>query len=198
MNSTNYQQAFEDNGGEFDVAYNDWKNPKFNSEQYIWRIIGTEWLLKYRNEDRDKYFTSDNEPAIMGTIAMFVISLVNFITALVVQLVALKDVSGLSYFTLFGSTLTHELIYLPLAVVFLMQVFGSYDQIILYVDFFDLVVYATTYGLPFWGAMFLLFIWFLPVVDVETGFLGNGGDGFGILLAYLLIGGGDMAASFAF
>lgn len=58
---------------------------------------------------------------------MFVISLVNFITALVVQLVALKDVSGLSYFTLFGSTLTHELIYLPLAVVFLMQVFGSYD-----------------------------------------------------------------------
>jgi hypothetical protein len=127
MNSTNYQQAFEDNGGEFDIAFNDWKNPKFNAEQYIWRIIGTEWLLKYRNEDRDSYFTSDTDPAVNGTIAMFVLSLANFIMALVVQSTALSKMNGITYFTFLGTTLTHELIYLPLAVVFLMQVLGSYD-----------------------------------------------------------------------
>jgi len=91
MNATNYLEAFDNNGGEFEVAYNDWKNPRFGAEQYIWRLIGTEWLLKYRNEDRDSYFTSDSEPAVVGSIGMFVISLLNFVAALVVQLTTLGN-----------------------------------------------------------------------------------------------------------
>jgi len=40
-----------------------------------------------------------------------------------------------------------------------------------------------------------LFIWFFPAFNVETGFSGDGGLGFGVVLAYLAIGGGDWAAS---
>lgn len=194
MNITNYDEAQADNGGEFEISYNDWKNPAFGSEQYIWRIIGTEWLLKYKNEDRDSYFTSDNEPALVGSIAMFVISLANFVAALILQLTGLSGVTGLSYFALIGMTLTHELVYLPLAVVFLMQAFGGYEQIIQYVYIFDLSVYATTYGIPFWAAMIFLFFWFFPAFNVDTGFNANGGEAFGAFLAYALCGGGDMAA----
>jgi hypothetical protein len=95
---------------------------------------------------------------------------------------------------LIGTTLTHEIVYSTLAVVFLMQIFGGYEQIVQYVEIFDLSVYATTYGISFWGAMIFLFIWFLPAFNVETGFSGNGGEGFGALFTYALIGGGDMAA----
>lgn len=91
MNTTNYLEAIADNGGEFEIAYNDWINPAFGAEQFIYRLIGTEWLLKYKNEDRDSYFTSENEPATVGSIAMFVISLANFFAALIVQLTTLGN-----------------------------------------------------------------------------------------------------------
>lgn len=79
-----------------------------------------------------------------------------------------------------------------------MQAFGGYDQIITYVNFFDLAVYATNYGIPFWAGMFFTWVWFLPAFNANTGFRGTGGEGFGILLAYCIIGGGDYVASYIF
>jgi hypothetical protein len=63
--------------------------------------------LKYRNEDRDSYFTSDTNPGVNGSIAMFILSVTNFIVALVVQATSLGNMQGITYFTFIGTTLTH-------------------------------------------------------------------------------------------
>lgn len=83
-------------------------------------------------------------------------------------------------------------------VVWIIQAAGSYDQIVWFCDLFDIAWYATTYGIPFWALMVFLFVWFLPVFNVTTGFNGPGGSGFGLLLLYAAIGGGDMAMSFVY
>ena len=172
MNTTNWETTYSANGGEFPVQYNDWKNPRMGAEQFIWSIIGQDWLLKYKNENRDSYFTSPTEPSVKASNVMFLVSLLNILVAIILQATQVGGTSSLNAVTWYGLTIFHEIVYIPILVVWMMQAFGSYDQIITFVNLFDLSVYATTYGIPFWEGMIFLFMWFLPVFGVDTGFNG--------------------------
>ena len=82
--------------------------------------------MKYKNENRDSYFTSPTEPSVNASNALFLLSFVNVLLAIIMQ-AAVIDSDGLTAFSLYGMTLFHEVVYIPLLVVWLMQAFGSYD-----------------------------------------------------------------------
>lgn len=120
----------------------------------------------------------------------------NIIAAFLVQVLALRTTDGLTKFTWLGATIFHEIVYTPIIVTWIMAAAGSYDQVVWFVETFKIVHYAVVWGgVPFWALCAILFVWLLPVFGVDTGFLGNGGEGFGLVLLYVILGGADMVAS---
>lgn len=96
------------------------------AEQFIWNIIGQDWLLKYKNENRDTYFTSPTEPSVKASNTMFMISIANIVVSIILQATSIKGTKSLNAFTWYGLTIFHEIVYIPILVVWMMQAFGSY------------------------------------------------------------------------
>lgn len=86
-------------------------------------------------------------------------------------------------------TLFHQLIWLTVIIIWIIQANEGETAVDLYVETIDYVYYITVYG--GYGAMWLLVLlstFILPLANVNTGYpFGTSGQGFGLVFAYMLI-----------